>query len=158
MEPNEISTMIQSPTFWFATVFVSLIVSMVGNYLYELTQKIWANFSKKQAEKNTAKQKAFDKLVKEAHERGIRTSDMEIHSIFKSLWNILFLFVLLIFALFINSISNGLFIYQAAGLIIWVILMIIANRSINEAAYDRKLINAVRNLDSEFTQDQTNKE
>lgn len=158
MENGEISTLIQSPTFWFATVFVSLLVSILGSFLYDLAQKMWAIFSKKQAEKNTAKQKAFDNLVLEAHQRGVRTSDMEIHSIFTNLWNILFLIILLIAALFINSISNGSILFQVTGLIVWALLIVIANRSIDAASYDRKFINAVRKLNSESTHEQIGKE
>lgn len=122
MENNEITTLLQSPTFWFATVFVSLLVSMLGSFLYNLAQKMWAFFSKKQADKNKAKQKAFENLVMEAHKKGIHTSELEIHSIYTNLWNMLFLIVLLIVALFINSISNGSFPFLVTGLIVWALL------------------------------------
>lgn len=158
MDLNEISVLLKSTTFWFATVFVSLIISLFGNFLSTLFQNLWAKFSTKQTDKITAKQKIFDDLVFEAHSSGIKTIDMEIHSIFLTLWNLLFLIVLLIIILFINAISDNILIYRIVVVILWLVLIFIANRSINSASYDRKLIEAVRKLNISESNDLVEKE
>jgi hypothetical protein len=143
---NEILILIKSPTFWFSTVFVSILVSLIGNFLYSLFQNLWAKFSSKHTKKNIAKQKIFDDLVLEAYQKGIRVSDMEIHSIYSTLWNLLFLIVLLIIVLFLNAVSSNILISQTIVVVLWLVIIFIANRSINTATFDRKLIKAVQKL------------
>ncbi len=158
MDLNEISELVKSPVFWFATVFVSLLVSIVGNFLYARFQNLWAKFSTRQAEKNTAKQKAFHDLVTEAHRKGIKVSDMEIHAIYLTLWNLLFLIAIFIVILLLEAISKNSLVSQTIVVILWLVLILIANRSINSASYDRKLIEAVRKSYSSESNDQVDDE
>lgn len=158
MDFNEILVLIKSPTFWFATVFVSLVVSLFGNFVYSQLQNLWGKFSKRQAQKNAAKQKAFDDLVLDAHRKGVLPSDMEIHSMYLTLLNLLYLVALLIIILLLNEISNNNLIGQTIVIILWLVLIIIATRSINIASYDHKLIVAVRKLYSHESNDPVDNE
>lgn len=158
MDFNNILELMKSTTFWFTTIFMGLVVSLVGNFLSSQLQNLWGKFSKRQAQKNAAKQKAFDDLVQDIHRKGVHLSDMEIHSMYITLLNLLYLVALLIIILLLNVISNSTLVGQIMVIILWLVLIIIANRSINIASYDHKLIEAVRKLNSRESKDQVDNE
>jgi hypothetical protein len=157
MESNEIIALLKSPTFWFATVLVNLLVSVASNYLYSKFLSIWANLSIKQANKNAAQKSKYEKLVADIYKSGVRISDMEIHSMYLNIWNLLYILALLICAIFLNSVVAGSLLLKGLSIIVWLGLLFVTNKSINIASYDRKLINAVRNYKPNSSQDADDK-
>lgn len=58
---DEIKSLVVSPAFWFATIFVSLVINVIGTFFSDALRRFWARRSERYREKLNIERSVFRK-------------------------------------------------------------------------------------------------
>lgn len=141
---TEIVELIKSPLFWFSSVFVGIIVSVISNLFSKYFENALSKLSKKQELKNKAKKKEFEEKIESAIRKVTKVSDLEVHSIYKTIWSFFILFVFLLMIIVCYTVFADNHILQFFTVIFWVVEIYFAMKFVNEISEDRRFIEALR--------------